>query len=64
LEHFLESKKTELLFIPLPNAQGRPSGYPWFSARLFDLQFEAKMDYTSAFNGIIYINNTVNLNGQ
>lgn len=64
LEHFLESKKTELLFIPLPNAQGRPSGYPWFSARLFDLQFEAKMDYTSSFNGIIYINNTVNLNGQ
>lgn len=64
LERYLQGKKSGILFIPLPSAQGRPSGYPWFSARLFDLGFEAKMDYTSAFNGIIYIDKTVNLNGQ
>lgn len=64
LEHFLENKKSGLLFLPLPMAQGKPSGYPWFSARLLDLMFEGKMDYTSAFNGIIYIDKTVNLNGQ
>lgn len=64
LEVYLESKKSNVTFIPLPPAQGKPSGYPWFTARLFDLMFEAKMDYTSAFNGIIYIKKTVDLNGQ
>lgn len=64
LEWYLKTKKTDLLFIPLPNAQGKPSGYPWFSSRLFDLGFEAKMDYTSSFNGVIYIDKTVDLNGQ
>jgi erythromycin esterase-like protein len=64
LERYLESKKSRVLFIPLPNAQGRPSGYPWFSARLLDLTYEAKMDYTAAFDGVIYIDKTVDLNGQ
>lgn len=64
LEFYLENKKSNLTFIPLPHAQGKPSGYPWFMARLFDLMFEAKMDYTSAFSGIIYIHKTVDLNGQ
>jgi erythromycin esterase-like protein len=64
LEYYLENKKSGLLFLPLPIAQGKPSGYPWFSARLLDLVFEGKMDYTASFNGIIYIDRTVNLNGQ
>ncbi|MDV4042951.1 hypothetical protein CMT37_08940 [Elizabethkingia anophelis] len=64
LERYLEKKKSGILFIPLPIAQGRPSGYPWFSARLLDLTFEAKMDYTSSFNGIIYLDKTLDLNGQ
>lgn len=64
LEWYLNKKKSNVLFIPLPKQQGKPSGYPWFSARLLDLGFEAKMDYTSAFNGIIYVNKTVDLNGQ
>lgn len=63
LEWYLNKKKSNVLFMQLPKAQGRPSGYPWFSARLLDLGFEAKMDYTSAFNGIIYIDRTVDLNG-
>ncbi len=64
LEGYLENKKSGNLFIPLPKAQGRPSAYPWFSSRLFDLTFEAKMDYTSAFQGIIYLEKTVDLNGH
>ncbi len=64
LEYFFALKKNGSSFIPLPNAQGRPSGYPWFSARLFDLMFEAKMDYTACFDGIIYLDKTVDLNGQ
>jgi erythromycin esterase-like protein len=64
LENYLENKKSGLLFLPLPTAQGRPSGYPWFAARLLDLNFEGKMDYTSSFNGVIYIDKTVDLNGQ
>ncbi len=64
LEAYLENKKSMFTFIPLPKAQGKPSGYPWFTARLFDLLFEAKMDYTSAFHGIMYMSKTVNLNQQ
>lgn len=64
LEGYLENRKSGNVFIPLPLAKGRPSGYPWFSARLLDLTYEAKMDYTSSFNGIIYIDRTVDLNGQ
>lgn len=64
LEWYLKNKKANIQFIPLPKAQGRPSGYPWFPARLFDLTYEAKMDYTSSFNSIIYIDKTVDLNGQ
>ncbi|WP_312553487.1 erythromycin esterase family protein [Empedobacter brevis] len=64
LEKYLENKKSGSIFLPLPQAQGSPSGYPWFTARLFDLTYEAKMDYTSSFNGIIYIDKTVDLNGQ
>lgn len=64
LESYLEKKKSIFTFIPLPKAQGKPSGYPWFTARLFDLLFESKMDYTSAFHGIMYIGKTVDLNQQ
>lgn len=64
LEGFLQNRKSGNRFIPLPNAQGRPSGFPWFSGRLLDLTFEAKMDYTSSFNGIIYLERTVDLNGR
>lgn len=64
LERYLQNKKSGVRFIPLPHAQGRPSGYPWFSARLFDLTYEAKMDYTSSFNSIIYIDKTVDLTGK
>lgn len=64
LELYLKNKKSNIQFLPLPKAQGRPSSYPWFSARLFDLTYEAKMDYTSSFNGIIYIDKTVDLNGR
>lgn len=63
LEGYLQKKKSANRFIPLPLAQGKPSGYPWFSARLFDLTYEAKMDYTSSFSGIIYLDSTVDLNG-
>lgn len=64
LEFYFQSKKKGVTFIPLPNGQGRPTSFPWFSSRLFDLTYEANMDYTSSFNGIIYIDKTVNLNGQ
>ncbi|MHC5201859.1 erythromycin esterase family protein [Myroides sp. LJL119] len=64
LEHYLQDKKSENRFIALPKAQGKPSGYPWFSARLLDLGYEAKMDYTSSFHGIIYLESTVDLNGN
>ncbi|WP_413532197.1 erythromycin esterase family protein [Empedobacter brevis] len=62
LEAFLETKTDDSpLFIPLPKAQGKPSGYPKFAARLLDLNYELKLDYTSAFNGIIYLPTTVDL---
>lgn len=64
LEYYFQSKKRGGAFIPLPAGQGKPSSFPWFSARLFDLTLELKMDYTSSYNGIIYIDKTVNLNGQ
>ncbi|OYQ49285.1 hypothetical protein CHU92_00360 [Flavobacterium cyanobacteriorum] len=59
LEYYLANKKCDVVFIPFPSVQGRPSGYPWFTSRLLDLSFEAKMDYISAFSGIIYINEVV-----
>jgi hypothetical protein len=62
LEGYLEKGKAVIIYT-IPLAKGRPSGYPWFSAAL-DLTYEAKMDYTSSFNGIIYIDRTVDLNGQ
>lgn len=64
LEGYLQNRKSGNRFITLPGAQGRPSGYPWFLGRLLDLNFEAKMDYTSSFNGIIYLERTVDLNGN
>lgn len=64
LEYYLQSKKCNIVFIPFPNIQGRPSGYPWFASRLMDLSFELLLDYTSAFSGCIYIDKTVDLNGQ
>lgn len=64
LEFYFRDRKKGVTFIPLPNGQGRPSSFPWFSSRLFDLTYEANMDYTSSFDGIIYIDKTVNLNGQ
>ncbi len=64
LERYLENKKSGIIFMPFPKAQGRPSGYPWFTSRLLDLTFEAKMDYTSAFHGAIYLDKTVDLNGK
>lgn len=64
LEKYLQQKNSGNRFIPLPRAQGRPSGYPWFSSRLLDLTYEAKMDYTSSFHGIIYLEKTVDLNGE
>lgn len=64
LEGHLQNSKSGNRFIPFPEAQGRPSGYPWFSARLLDLTFEAKMDYTSSFDGLIYLERTIDLNGR
>ena len=64
LEYYFQSKKRGVAFIPLPGGQGNPSSFPWFYSRLFDLTLEWKMDYTASYNGIIYIDKTVNLNGQ
>lgn len=64
LEYLFTKNKYLFAFIPFPQAQGSQSGYPWFNARLFDLNYEATMDYTSSFNGIIFINKTVDLNGN
>ena len=63
LEYYFQSKKRGVAFIPLPRGQGKPSSFPWFSSRLIDLTLEWKMDYTASYNGIIYIDKTVNLNG-
>lgn len=63
IEHYLAGKKCHIVFIPFPNVQGRPSGYPWFASRLLDLSYELKLDYVSAFSGMIYINQTIDLNG-
>lgn len=65
LETFFSTKTENTpIFIPLPNVQGKPSGYPKFPARLLDLNIELKLDYTSAFNGIIYLPKTVDLNNN
>lgn len=64
LENYFTNRKCNTVFVPFPNAQGRPSGYPWFTSRLFDLSFEIKSDYISAFSGIIYIDKTIDLNGS
>lgn len=66
LEHFFYSQHNDHpTFVPLPQVvQGRPSGHPWFSAKLFDLNMEARMDYTSSFDGIIVIPTTFGLTGK
>ena len=64
LEYYFRRKKRGSAFIPLPRGQGKPSSFPWFYSRLFDLTLELRMDYTASYSGIIYIDKTVNLNGQ
>lgn len=59
---FYKIDKQNPVFIPLPpNSQGLPSSYPWFSAKLFDINIETKMDYTSSFKGINFFPETFGL---